>query len=64
LLSKDKTITIIDGSGVIHDPAGLDRSELVRLAHARLMVSNFDSSKFSKEGYFVSVDSNDVVLPS
>ncbi|KNZ46150.1 glutamate dehydrogenase [Puccinia sorghi] len=64
LLSKDKTITIIDGSGVIHDPAGLDRGELVRLAHDRKMVSNFDSSKFSKEGYFVSVDANDVVLPS
>ncbi|KAI9599773.1 hypothetical protein KEM48_002767 [Puccinia striiformis f. sp. tritici PST-130] len=64
LLSRDKTITIIDGSGVIHDQAGLDRSELIRLAQARLMVSNFDSSKFSKEGYFVSVDANDVVLPS
>ncbi|KAI8456081.1 Glutamate/Leucine/Phenylalanine/Valine dehydrogenase-domain-containing protein [Phakopsora pachyrhizi] len=64
LLSKDKTITIIDGSGVIHDPNGLDRSELSRLARERKMVTNFDKTKLTNEGYFVSVDDNDVVLPS
>ncbi|MBW0499711.1 hypothetical protein O181_039426 [Austropuccinia psidii MF-1] len=64
LLSKDKTITIIDGSGVIHDPDGLDRSELVRLAQARKMVCNFDKTKLTSEGYFISVDDNDAVLPS
>ncbi|BGP18089.1 NAD-dependent glutamate dehydrogenase [Rhodosporidiobolus nylandii] len=64
LLSKDKTITIIDGSGTIHDPEGLDRTELVRLAKARQMVSNFDRSKLTKDGYFVSVDDRDVTLPS
>lgn len=63
LLSKDKTIAIIDGSGTIHDPAGLDRSELVRLAKARLMVNNFDRSKLSKDGYLVLVDDRDLVLP-
>lgn len=25
LLSNDRTVAIIDGSGVIHDPAGLNR---------------------------------------
>ncbi|EGG04598.1 uncharacterized protein MELLADRAFT_49084 [Melampsora larici-populina 98AG31] len=64
LLSKDKTITIIDGSGVIHDPHGLDRPELIRLAQERKMVSNFDKAKLGKEGYFISVDDNDRTLPS
>ncbi|KAI5476655.1 hypothetical protein MNV49_007433 [Pseudohyphozyma bogoriensis] len=64
LLSKDKTITIIDGSGTLHDPLGLDRTELVRLAKSRLMVSHFDKSKLSKEGYIVLVDDRDLTLPS
>ncbi|GAA6024717.1 hypothetical protein JCM11491_005166 [Sporobolomyces phaffii] len=64
LLSKDKTITIIDGSGTIHDPEGLDRGELVRLAKARIMVNNFDRSKLSKDGYLVLVEDRDVTLPN
>ncbi|KAF8315590.1 NAD-dependent glutamate dehydrogenase [Clavulina sp. PMI_390] len=63
-LSSDKTITIIDGSGVAHDPRGLDRTELVRLAKARQMVSNFDKSKLSPQGYVVLIDETDRVLPS
>ena len=64
LLSKDKTITIIDGSGVLHDPLGLDRSELVRLARDRKMIIEFDSSKISKEGYKILVTDQDFTLPS
>ncbi|GAA6003578.1 glutamate dehydrogenase (NAD(+)) [Rhodotorula paludigena] len=64
LLSKDKTVTIIDGSGTIHDPNGLDRGELVRLAKARKMVNNFDRSKLSSEGYLILVDDRDVTLPN
>lgn len=64
LLSSDKTITIIDGSGVAHDPLGLDRAELVRLAKARQMVSNFDKSKLSNQGYVILVEEKDRVLPS
>ncbi|GAA6024817.1 hypothetical protein JCM8202_006008 [Rhodotorula sphaerocarpa] len=64
LLSKDKTITIIDGSGTLHDPNGLDRSELVRLATNRLMVKEFDRSKLTKEGYLILVDDRDVELPN
>ncbi|GAA5864051.1 hypothetical protein JCM3774_006364 [Rhodotorula dairenensis] len=64
LLSKDKTITIIDGSGTLHDPNGLDRSELVRLATSRLMVKEFDRSKLGKDGYLVLVDDRDVELPN
>ena len=64
LLSSDKTIAIIDGSGVLADPAGLNREELVRLAHARIPVANFDLSKLSKDGYLVRVEDQDVKLPS
>ncbi|BGP01728.1 NAD-dependent glutamate dehydrogenase [Rhodotorula toruloides] len=64
LLSKDKTITIIDGSGTLHDPHGINREELVRLAKARKMVVNFDRSKLSKDGYLILVDDRDVTLPN
>lgn len=56
--------TVIDGSGTIHDPNGLDRGELVRLAKARKMVNHFDRSKLSSEGYLILVDDRDVTLPS
>jgi NAD-specific glutamate dehydrogenase len=63
LLSSDKTVAVIDGSGVLADPAGLDRTELVRLAKARKMISNFDKSKLSKDGYVVLCEQHDVKLP-
>ncbi|KIK99830.1 hypothetical protein PAXRUDRAFT_822277 [Paxillus rubicundulus Ve08.2h10] len=64
LLSSDKTIVIIDGSGVLADPAGINREELVRLAKLRVPVVNFDKSKLSKDGYMVKVEDQDVKLPS
>ena len=64
LLSSDKTVAIIDGSGVLADPAGIDRVELIRLAKARKMISNFDRSKLSKDGYAVLVEDQDITLPS
>lgn len=63
LLSSDKTIAIIDGSGVLADPAGINREELVRLAKLRIPVANFDKSKLSKDGYLVKVEEHDVKLP-
>ena len=63
LLSSDKTVAIIDGSGVLANPAGLNREELVRLAKARIPVANFDTSKLSKDGYLVRVEDQDVKLP-
>lgn len=63
LLSSDKTIAIIDGSGVLADPAGIDREELIRLAKSRLTVANFNLSKLSKEGYLVKVEEQDIRLP-
>ncbi|KAL4069971.1 Glutamate/Leucine/Phenylalanine/Valine dehydrogenase-domain-containing protein [Scleroderma yunnanense] len=64
LLSSDKTVAVIDGSGVVADPHGLNREELVRLAKLRAPVSNFDKSKLSKDGYLVKVEDQDVKLPS
>jgi glutamate dehydrogenase len=63
LLSNDKTIAIIDGSGVLADPVGLDREELIRLAKLRVPVSHFNLEKLSKDGYLVKVEDQDVKLP-
>lgn len=64
LLSSDRTTTIIDGSGVIHDPAGLNRPELVRLAKTRKMINSFDASKLGPGGFRVLVEDKDITLPS
>jgi glutamate dehydrogenase len=64
LLSNEKYTSIVDGSGVLVDPQGIDRDELIRLARKRAMISHFDLSKLSKEGYRVLVDDANVTLPS
>jgi len=64
LSGREKYTCIIDGSGVLVDPNGLDREELVRLAKAREMISHFDTTKLSKEGFRVLIDEMDVKLPS
>lgn len=64
LLSGEKYTTIIDGAGVLYDPNGLDREELLSLAKRRVMISEYDASKISKDGYRVLVDDKDVTLPS
>lgn len=57
-------VGILDGSGVLCDPQGLDKQELMRLAHERKMVSAYDKSKLSETGFFVSVDDIDTMLPN
>ncbi|KAH8821561.1 NAD-specific glutamate dehydrogenase [Xylogone sp. PMI_703] len=64
LLSNEKYTAVVDGSGVLVDPQGIDREELIRLARRRVMISEFDVSKLSKDGYRVLVDENNVTLPS
>ena len=64
LISKDKTLCIIDGSGVLFDPVGINKQELIRLAKERAMVENFDKSKLSPKGYFVHVNDINVKLPN
>lgn len=64
LLSKDKTTAVVDGSGVLYDPAGLDRTELTRLAHARQMINHFDVKKLGPGGFRVLVTDRDIKLPN
>ncbi|OJZ88886.1 hypothetical protein ASPFODRAFT_203947 [Aspergillus luchuensis CBS 106.47] len=64
LLSNEKYTAIVDGSGVIVDPQGLNHEELVRLAKKRATISEFDLSKLSPKGYRVLVDESNVHLPS
>jgi len=63
LISKDRTISIVDGSGVLYDPQGLNRDELVRLAKGRKTVSHFDKKLLSKKGFLVTCDQKGVTLP-
>ncbi len=46
------------------DPNGLDQQELIRLARKRVMISQFDISKLSPQGYRVLVEDNNVRLPT
>ncbi|KAI8882686.1 NAD-dependent glutamate dehydrogenase [Backusella circina FSU 941] len=63
-ISSDKTIAVVDGSGVLYDPVGINREELTRLAHERVMVNNFDLGKLSSKGFRVLVDEENVTLPN
>ncbi|PYH90666.1 NAD-specific glutamate dehydrogenase [Aspergillus ellipticus CBS 707.79] len=64
LLANEKYTAIVDGSGVLVDPQGLDQGELVRLAKNRVTISEFDLSKLSPQGYRVLVDESNIKLPS
>lgn len=64
LLSNEKYVSIVDGSGVLVDPNGINHEELLRLAKNRLMINNFDISKLSAQGYRVLVDDVNVKLPT
>jgi glutamate dehydrogenase len=64
LLSNEKYTSIVDGSGTLVDPNGLNQAELVRLAKKRAMIGEFDISKLSSKGYRVLVDETNVKLPS
>jgi glutamate dehydrogenase len=64
LLGNERYTAIVDGSGVLVDPNGLDRQELLKLAKSRSMIVQYDISKLSSQGYRVLVDENNVRLPS
>jgi NAD-specific glutamate dehydrogenase len=65
LLSSDKMVAVIDGSGVLADLVGVNREELIRLAKLQVPVEHFDTSKLSKDGYHVRIEdqAQDVKLP-
>lgn len=62
-ISNDKIIAIIDGSGVLYDPEGLNRRELNRLAKSRKMVEHFKTDRLSAQGFLVTIRDNQVTLP-
>lgn len=64
LLSNEKYTSVVDGAGVLVDPNGIDKQELVRLAKERVMISQFDMSKLSKDGYRVLCDDSNITLPT
>ncbi|KAK8206798.1 NAD-dependent glutamate dehydrogenase [Zalaria obscura] len=64
LLGNEKYTAIVDGSGVLVDPEGLDRGELLRLAKERKMIVHYDVGKLSSQGYRVLVEENNITLPS
>lgn len=64
LLSKDITRGIVDGSGVVFDPAGLNRTELSRVAHKRVMIKEYDAKLLGPGGFKVLVSDANVTLPS
>jgi len=64
LISKDKILAIIDGSGVLYDPEGINRKELERLARARKMIEHFNAQLLSRQGFMVNVKDSDLRLAS
>lgn len=63
LISKDRILALVDGSGVVYDPEGIDRKELKKLARARKMIEAFPRERLSTGGFFVHVKDRDVTLP-
>ncbi|KAK4650302.1 NAD-dependent glutamate dehydrogenase [Podospora pseudocomata] len=64
LLSNEKYTAVVDGSGVLVDPNGIDKDELRRLAKSRQMIVHFDLSKLSKDGYRVLCEDANITLPT
>jgi glutamate dehydrogenase len=63
LISKDKILAIVDGSGVLFDPEGINRKELRKLARERKMVDNFPKELLSSKGFLVHINDRDIRLP-
>jgi glutamate dehydrogenase len=63
LVSRDRTIAVVDVAGLLYDPEGLDRAELARLVRAGSPSSGFDESRLGPEGFKVGVADKDKRLP-
>ncbi|TVY53993.1 NAD-specific glutamate dehydrogenase [Lachnellula cervina] len=64
LLSNETYTSLVDGSGVLADPNGLNHAELIRLAKKRAMISEFDIKLLSNQGYRVLCEDVNVKLPT
>ncbi len=63
LISRDEILTIIDGSGVLYDPEGINTEELTNLAKQRLTVEHFKRNLLSPKGFCVTIKDKNVTLP-
>lgn len=54
-MGEEKVVGIVDGSGVLVDPNGLDRNGLLFLVKNRMMVSHFKGA-LSPQGYLITVN--------
>jgi glutamate dehydrogenase len=63
MISKDKILSIIDGSGVLYDPKGIDRKELERLARKRMTIKHFSAGLLSPKGFLVTIKDRGKTLP-
>lgn len=63
-MGLEKTIAVVDGSGVLYDPEGINAKHLVQLANQRITVSNLPKDSISPKGFFIGVDDVDVTLPT
>nr|AGT02522.1 glutamate dehydrogenase [Herpetomonas muscarum] len=61
--SSEIMVGLVDVSASVHDPNGVNREELLRLATERLPLRAFDRSKLSKDGFLVLTEDRDVTLP-
>ena len=62
LMGKEKIVGIVDGSGTLYDPNGLDRDALLKLVDKRVMVENYDGP-LSDQGFMIKVGQTNVKLP-
>jgi glutamate dehydrogenase len=62
LISKDRILAIVDGSGVLYDPEGINRDEMERLAKLRKPIANFKKRLISSKGFLVTIEDNDIKL--
>merc|ERR1712091_676854 len=61
-MGDEKVVGIVDGSGVLVDPNGLDKEALMVLVKNRIMVENY-KGKLSSEGYLIKVNEKNIKLP-
>jgi glutamate dehydrogenase len=62
-LGRERVTAICDGFASVHDPDGIDRAELLRLAEARQSLQHLDATKLSPRGFKVGVLETNVKLP-
>jgi glutamate dehydrogenase len=56
-------VALVDADASVHDPDGVNKDELVRLARARLTLSSFNPNKLSSRGFLVKTTDKNVTLP-